>query len=48
MNCLKLYMTTRIEAVRDKIARKAAARTDYTTNVISTARNRSERAQGYI
>ena len=36
----------KIEAVRDKIARKAAARADYTTNVVLTARNRPERAQG--
>ena len=37
----------KIEVVRDEIARKAAAREDYTINVVSTARNRpAERAQG--
>ena len=36
-------MTTKIDTVRDKLARKAAARADHTTNVVSTARNRPEK-----
>ena len=36
----------KIEAVSDEIARKAAARVDYTINVVSTARNKPERGQG--
>ena len=35
-------LPTKIEAVRDKIARKTAARVDYTTNV-SMARNRQRK-----
>ena len=33
----------KIEAVRNKFASEAAAREDYTTNIISTAKNRPEK-----
>ena len=35
-------LPTKIDAIRGEIASKAAARADYTTNVVSTARYRPE------
>ena len=36
-------LPTKIEAEKNRIANKAAIRGDYTTNVVSMARNTSER-----